>query len=189
MTGTSTRPAFAAARQRRSPATSSNVPVFLPGRTTSGSMMPTPLAIVAASSSSVAGSKCFRGFSADATIAARGSIWNCNSPSSLHLHGEIGKPGLLAQERQLHHASRAVPLLGDDQLRDAGVGTVRVAAIDLVPVDQQDDVAILFQRAGLAQVRELRPMVTPELGRPGQLRQHEDRDVELLRPALQRARE
>jgi hypothetical protein len=60
----------------------------------------------------------------------------------------------LAQERHVHVVGRAVALLGDDQLRLARLGRVRL--IDDLAVDEDDDVGILFEGPALSKVRELR---------------------------------
>ena len=65
---------------------------------------------------------------------------------------EVGEPRLLAQEREPDDAGRAVALLGDDQFRGAGVGIVRIPVVDIVAIDQDDDVRVLLECAGFAQV-------------------------------------
>ena len=64
------------------------------------------------------------------------------------------------------------------------------ASYDLLAVDEHDDVGVLFERARFAQVGELRPMIGRALpARATQLRQRDDRDVQLLGQPLQRPRD
>src|SRR6266478_4347444 len=63
---------------------------------------------------------------------------------------EIVEPRELAAEAKVYAADRAVALLADDDLGHALVAAVGV--VDLVAVDEQDHVRILFDRARLAQV-------------------------------------
>ena len=84
-------------------------------------------------------------------------------------------------------AGRAVTLLGDDQLRRARIRMVGIPVVGIFPVDQQDNIRILLERARLAQVRELGPVVGTRLWRAAQLRQHDDRHIELLSEPFQRA--
>src|SRR5262245_13937324 len=60
----------------------------------------------------------------------------------------------LAQERHVHLVGGAVALLGDDELRLAGLG--RVGLVDDLAIDEQHDVGILLDAARIPQVRELR---------------------------------
>ena len=61
--------------------------------------------------------------------------------------------------------------------------------VHLLAEDQHHDVGVLFERAGFAQVRQLRPLVGARFRRARQLRQHDDRHVQLLGEPLQRARD
>ena len=63
-------------------------------------------------------------------------------------------------------AGRAVALLADDDLGDALGFLVRLAvgvAVLLLAEDEHDDVGVLFEGAGLAQVGELRPVIGARL--------------------------
>src|SRR5438093_1727791 len=107
--------------------------------------------------------------------------------------GVIVEARVLFLEMQLHGAGRAVALLPDDHFRDAfdalvGFGIDR-AVVELLPVDETDDVGVLLDRARLAEIGELRPPVLAAalLGRTRQLRDGDDRHVELLRERLERA--
>src|SRR4051812_924426 len=73
---------------------------------------------------------------------------------------EVLEPGVFLDERELGGADRPVALLADDDLggalgilRDIAVGV----AILLLAIDEHDDVGVLLEGAGLAQVGELRP--------------------------------
>src|SRR5688572_8051656 len=72
---------------------------------------------------------------------------------------QIRETRLLAEEGEAHHSGRAVALLGENQLRGAGVGAVRVLVIGIVAINQDDDVGVLLERARFTQVRELGTMV------------------------------
>src|SRR3954469_11122411 len=82
------------------------------------------------------------------------------SPTALPPDGEILEPGVLADERELDDAGRAVALLADDQLRHAlCVGRrLTLVGVLILAIDEDDDVGVLFEGTGLAQVGELRPV-------------------------------
>src|SRR5262245_29907269 len=92
-------------------------------------------------------------------IGDSGSVIDRQINNALRALSEVGEASLFAQERELHHTGRPVALLCQDQLRRAGVGTVRIAVVDVVAVDQHDDVGVLFEGAGFAQIRQLWTMV------------------------------
>src|SRR5206468_10522861 len=101
---------------------------------------------------------------------------------------QLFEPRVLAQERHVEIAGGAVALLGDDQRGDTAVLFGRL--VDLLAVQEQDDVRVLLDGARLAQIRELRPTTLAALlGGARQLRDGDDRDVQLLRQLLQRARD
>src|SRR5437868_1992934 len=58
--------------------------------------------------------------------------------------GEILEAGVFAKEREAYGADGSVALLADDDLRRALV--LCVGVVDLVAVDEQDYVSILFDR-------------------------------------------
>ncbi len=93
----------------------------------------------------------------------------------------------MSEERQPHRAEGPVAVLGHDELR-LPLGC-RVLVVDLVAVDERDDVGVLLDRAALTQVRQLRSAVGAVLGSPRQLRQRDDRNLELLGEDLQTAAE
>ena len=105
---------------------------------------------------------------------------------------EVLEARVFLDERQLRGAGRAVALLADDDLGHALRLLVRlpvVVAVLLLAVDEHDDVGVLLEGAGLAQVRELRAVIGARLRRARQLRQRDDRHVQLLREPLQRPRD
>src|SRR3954451_13716314 len=78
---------------------------------------------------------------------------------SLAIH--VGELRVARQEREDHLAHGPVAVLGDD---DVGLaGTLRVAVVVLVAVDEHDEVRILLDLARLAQVREQWLLVRPRL--------------------------
>src|SRR4051794_8222467 len=98
---------------------------------------------------------------------------------------EIRELRVALEERELHRVGRAVPVLGEDHLGEALA--VRLLVVVLVPVDEGDEIGVLLDRSGLAQVGEDRPLVRALLDRARELRQRDDRDVEVAREDLQRA--
>src|SRR5258708_4701055 len=99
---------------------------------------------------------------------------------------EVVEPRVFLLEEQLHRPGRAVALLADAQLGepfDVFVGLrVDGAIVELLPVDEAHDVGVLFDRTRFPQVRELGPAVFAAalLWGPGQLRQRDHGDVDLL---------
>src|SRR5215210_1554616 len=76
----------------------------------------------------------------------------------------------LADEDHLHRAGLAVAVLADDQLGEPLV--LFRGVVDLVAVDEGHHVGVLLDRARLAEVRELRPVVAAApLGVARELRQ------------------
>ena len=91
-------------------------------------------------------------------------------------------------------ASRTTPvgpvsLLRDDELRGARIRVIGVPVVCIFPVDQDHNVGILLECAGLAQVRKLRTMIGSRLGSAAQLRQHEHRHIQLLGEPFKRSRD
>src|SRR5262245_52276122 len=108
----------------------------------------------------------------------------CVPPLRIHEGGE------LADEMEIDGAGRTVALLADDELGlplEVGI----VLLVDLLAEEEEDDVGILLDRAGLPKVRKLRPLVSRPalLRRAGELRQCENRNVQLLGHFLERARD
>ena len=78
-------------------------------------------------------------------------------------------------------------LLADDDLRPAP-RLLLVRGVDLFPVNEKDHVGVLLDGARLAQVRHERPPVVL-CSTARELRQRDDRHVELLGERLERARD
>src|SRR5689334_7775745 len=70
---------------------------------------------------------------------------------------QVFEPGEPALEVGLDRGGRAVAVLADDHLGDVRV--VGLLVVDHVAVDEEDDVGVLLDSAGLAQVRELGALV------------------------------
>src|SRR5690606_34451755 len=131
---------------------------------------------------------------ADVPLAPRGVtpcvVGRGRSARSLRLLAvrERLEPRALLAEEELHDAGRPVALLADDQLRPALESLLlrlHRRNVILRTVQEHDQIGILLERAGLAQVRELRPVVRALLGRTRELREREDRHRELLAERLQ----
>src|SRR5439155_8785696 len=75
---------------------------------------------------------------------------------------------------------RPVAVLREDQF-----GLALLLVIGVVAMDEHDDVAVLLERARFAEIGQLRALVGARLRVPVQLRQRQDRDLELLRQELQ----
>ena len=75
----------------------------------------------------------------------------------------------MVQERKLCHARGPVAVLGDDYLGGALVS--RVLVVNLVPVDEQDDVRVLFQASRLPEVSQDGTFVSSSLQVAGELRE------------------
>jgi biotin operon repressor len=82
------------------------------------------------------------------------------------------------QEGQLAGARRAVALLADDDLGDAGLLGVLVVVV--VAVDEHDDVGVLLDGAGFAQVAHHGALVGALLDAARQLRQRDHRAAQSL---------
>src|SRR2546426_6039428 len=89
---------------------------------------------------------------------------------------------VLFLEMELHSPRGAVALLADDHLGDAFDALVRLridgAVVELLPVDETDDVGVLFDRPRLTEIRELRPPVLAAalFRRARELRDGDDRN-------------
>ena len=113
---------------------------------------------------------------------------------------QIAEPRHGGIELQFDGAGRAVPLLADDDFglamhqlhvelpffifRRAGPRLL-VSQIVLFPEHEQDDVGVLFDRAGFSQIGQLRTLVVAAFDLTRQLRERDDGDVELLGECLQ----
>src|SRR3954471_14422863 len=108
-------------------------------------------------------------------------------PDPAHSGGalEAQEPRVLTLEGERHVAEAAVAVLGDDEVGLARA--VGVLVVVLVAVDEHDEVGVLLDLAGLAQVGEHRALVGARLDAARQLRQRDDGDLELAREDLQAA--
>ena len=90
----------------------------------------------------------------------------------------------------MHRVSRAVSLLGDDELGDGALRLVLLVVIE-VAVDEADVVGVLLDGARLAEVRELRalPLLAPGLDASIELTERDDRELQLLGERLQPSRD
>src|SRR5215468_437827 len=144
--------------------------------------------------------------------AARSAEASAAAMGQLFLAREIGELRHLALEVERHGADRAVALFGDEDVGDVvdlravllpalhplvefldslvrpllGLGAL---VIVLLAIDEHDDVGILLDRAGFAQIGELWPLVLALLDRARELRERQDRNVQLLGYAFQAARD
>src|SRR5690606_5160309 len=104
----------------------------------------------------------------------------------------ILEPGVLLDEVQVHGPDRPVALLADDDLGLvldlAALLFGHVAAeVPLLAVDEHDHVGVLLDGPGLAQVRQLRAVIGPRVDGAVELRERDDRDLELLGQRLEPA--
>ena len=75
-------------------------------------------------------------------------------------------------------------MLGNDQVGLAGIGILVVLG---GPVDEDDDVGVLFDRTAFAKVREDRALVGTQLRGARELRDADHRQIQLAREDLQAA--
>src|SRR5262249_11176133 len=139
--------------------------------------------------------------------AASDEIGKCREPQTKSemdrqpvFLGEIGEACHAGLELQLNGSGRSGALLADD---DLGLAVYRVhfglplevlfragarllvLEIIFLAEQEQHDVGVLLDRAGFAQVRELRALVIPVLDLARELREREDRHLELLGERLE----
>src|SRR5438876_5860430 len=106
--------------------------------------------------------------------------------------GVVVEAGVFLLEEQLHGPGGPVALLADDQVGqplEALVGLeVDRSVVELLTINEADDVGVLLDGAGFAQVRQLGPpmLATALLRRARQLRQGEHRDIQLFGERLER---
>jgi len=87
------------------------------------------------------------------------------------------------EEDEADRADGAVAVLGEVELRDPG--RLGLGVVVLVAVEEADEVGVLLDRAGLAEVGEDRPLVGALLRGAGELGDADDGDVELASEDLQ----
>src|SRR6478735_4281943 len=101
--------------------------------------------------------------------------------------GPVGELRIVLEEDQSDGAHGAVAVLGEDQLGASRV--LRFLVVVVVAVEEADEVGVLLDCTGLAQVREDRALVGALLGRAGELRDADHRDIQLPGKNLQAAAE
>src|SRR5438105_1055874 len=96
----------------------------------------------------------------------------------------ILEAGVFPEEGQLDCPDGAVALFENDDFRDALLGRVR--RVDLFAIDREDEVGVLLDRAGFAQVRHDRALRAGALlDRAGKLRERDHGNLELLGEGLE----
>src|SRR6267142_2718873 len=89
---------------------------------------------------------------------------------------QVVEASVVAAELELDHAGRAVAVLGDDQLGNAGP---LIGFVVLRPEQKHDNVTILFDAARFSQVAEDGAFVWSLLRRAAELRDRDHRDAQL----------
>jgi hypothetical protein len=89
----------------------------------------------------------------------------------------------VAEEGEAGGAGGAGAVLGDDDLGGASVGGVGV--VELVSVEEHDDVGVLFEGPGFAEVGQHGAFVGPGFQRSGELGESDDGDVEFAGELLE----
>src|SRR5882672_2747477 len=79
---------------------------------------------------------------------------------------QVVEPSVVAAELELDHAGRAVAVLGDDELGNAGPF---VGFVVLRPEQKHDNVTILFDAARFSQIAQDRALVRALFGSSAQL--------------------
>src|SRR5215217_4370181 len=97
-------------------------------------------------------------------------------------------------KKQIHNPSRSIALLANDDLSfplERVAVLVDWAIVELLPVQEHDQIRILLDGARFAKIRQLRTLVVPGalLGRARELRQRDDRNVQLFRERLESTRD
>src|SRR5207249_9098866 len=99
--------------------------------------------------------------------------------------GHVLELGELAVEGQPGDAGGPVAVLGHDDLGHAPVGRLRV--VELISIDEHHDVTVLLNTSRFPQIGQYGTLVGPHLQVAGQLRQSDDRDLQLAGQDLQAA--
>src|SRR5687767_3881850 len=100
-------------------------------------------------------------------MAGRGIQRTRSAPASAGAVSEVLEARVFLHERELDGAGRTVALLSHDDFGYAFHLRIRlpvVGAVLLLAEDEHDEVGVLLERAGLAQVGELRPVIGSRLG-------------------------
>src|SRR5215213_9294770 len=118
----------------------------------------------------------------------RDRFWNPNPVTLRPWAGvelQIGEARRAVEEAEVDRTYGTVAMLGDDDLGDALL--LRVILVLVFPIDEDNDVRILLNRARLSQVGKHRPVIGAALYRVGELRQGDHRHIQLACQALQPA--
>lgn len=83
-------------------------------------------------------------------------------------------------------ADRSVTMLGDDDIDDVLIRSIRLHTV--LTIEEHDHVCVLLDRTGFAEVGKFRELVWAGFDRTGQLRERDDGDIELTGELLQSAR-
>jgi hypothetical protein len=123
-------------------------------------------------------------------VIAAGTLPRGRSPSRrirLSPRRIVGEMRRRPVEQQVRHAGRPMALLGDQDFGLAGrrvprrrIGAAVAFEVVLVAIDEHHHVGVLLDRAGVAEVRQLRPLVGPLLDGAAELALLQHRHVELL---------
>src|SRR5215472_2535599 len=97
--------------------------------------------------------------------------------------GHVYEAAVVPLERDGDHRRRPVPVLGDDEVRLARPGRLRLVGV--LPVQQDHNVTILLDRTTLAQVGKQWAFVIALLGASVQLGDRDHGDVKFLGEKLQ----
>src|SRR5512139_422317 len=125
-------------------------------RSTSPMRRNTPPASSRSRRRTLCGSRATMGSRADSTASAADSP-GFRSDTRLRDAAQGVEPRALGEERQLDRARGPVALLGDDDLGLA-VALGRVGLVRVGAVDEEDEVAVLLDRARFPQVRQHRAL-------------------------------
>src|SRR6218665_1598568 len=93
----------------------------------------------------------------------------------------------MSTKRELAPWKATVAVLRDDEVGLAGAGALLL--VGAFAVQQDHHVGVLLERPGFTQIGERRLLVDPLLGTTVELRQRDDRHLQLLREQLERTRE
>src|SRR3989338_9802328 len=91
---------------------------------------------------------------------------------------EILEARMLTEEGEPDSANRAVTLLADDNF--GGALELRILVVNLVTIKKQDQVGILLDSAGFAQIRHHRALVVTVFDLAVDLRKRNHRQIEFL---------
>src|ERR1700716_4010067 len=98
---------------------------------------------------------------------------------------QVVEAGVVAAELELDHAGRAVAVLGDDELGNAGA---LVRFVVLGPEKEHHDVRVLLYRTALTKVAQDRTLGRALFGSAAQLRDCDHRDAQLTSQSFESTR-